>query len=171
MREPIRNVFYGQGLGPNLYLAGSGATDGGQPVVVRALTNPFSPAGEGGEALFTGLTLTVTHTMAATIRVTPYVDDVALTDAIYDLPLTATVERETVTWELGLAVSERDPADPSQVLATLAPRGTRMQVLIEVLAGDPPVPGLVAGDLLFETPTLEYEIVRESRPAETPVAA
>lgn len=171
MSDPLRAMYYGQGLGPNLYLAGSGSTDDGQPVVVRLTTNPFVPVGEGGEAMFTGLVLTVTATMAATLRVTPLVDDVALADAVYLLALAASTSRQTVTWELGLMTALRDVHDASVVLATVAPRGTRIQVLIEVLAGSPAVPGLAAGDLILETPTLEYEVVRESRSAETPVAA
>lgn len=170
MSEPLQQLFYGRGTGPDILLAGDGADDGGQPIAVKAMTNPFIPAGEGGEALFTGLWLTVTHTAAGQIRVTPFVDDVAVTDSVYVLPMTATTNRETLTWELGVAVAIRDAHDASVVLATVAPRGTRLQVLLELLDAEGQ-PARELGDVIFETPSIEYEVVREARAAETPAAA
>lgn len=169
MPEPLQRLFYGQGMGASILLAGDGADDAGQPIVVKALTNPFIPAGEGGEAIFTALWLTVTHTMAGMVRVTPFVDDVEIADSIYELPMAATAERETLTWELGLMVAVKDMLDDSVTLATVAPRGNRLQLLFELLDVDG-VPARGAGDFIFETPTIEYEVVRESRAAETPVA-
>lgn len=169
MSEPLQRLFYGQGMGASILLAGDGADDGGQPIVVRALTNPFIPAGEGGEAIFTGLWLTVTHTVAGIVRVTPFVDDGEVADSIYELPMAATAARETLTWELGLMVAVKDMLDDAVTLATVAPRGSRLQLLFELLdENGAPARGL--GDFILETPTLEYEVVRESRAAETPEA-
>lgn len=168
MPEPLQLLFYGRGAGPDILLAGDGHEDGGEPIQVKVRTNPFIPAGEGGEALFTALWLTVTHTMACLLRVTVFVDAAPLTDSVYHLPLAAAEERIEETFEMGLATAIRDPIDTSVVLATVAPRGNRAALLVEVLdeAGD--ALAIEDGDLIFETPTFEYEVVRESRAAETP---
>lgn len=171
MAPPLEQVFYGQMGGPNLYQANTGYTDGGQPIAVRFLTAPFSPAGEAGEALFRSVTLTVSGTMACTLRVTPSVDGVAVPGAQYLLGVAGAPTWTTQTFEMGLARQVTDPVDPSVVLATLGVRGNALSLLIEVLAGSPAVPGLAAGELLLESPSLVFQKVRGRRAAATPVPA
>jgi hypothetical protein len=167
MTEPLQRVFYGQGGGPNLYLAGDGFEDGGEPIAFRARTNPFFPAGTAGEAIFSAIYLTVTRTAGPlALRVSAYVDGQLLDDCVYEVELPATGETEKVSEaiEVGLFLCICDHLDPSVQLATVAPRGTGFEVLIETLVDGEP--GIADGYFAIDSVEVETEVVRESRAAE-----
>ncbi len=166
--ERLQRLFYGEGLGAGIHLADDGTTDDGVPIQALARTNPFSPAGEMGEALFTCMYLTVKHTEGFDLIVTPYIDDVALTESEYRLSEGFVLGQEDVvkvkTFEMPLVRAIRDPVDASVILGTVAPRGTRFSMLVKSYALISAFePGRPSGELIFESPGIEYEVVREAR--------
>jgi hypothetical protein len=143
-------LFLGQSGGNALLKADDGYQDAGNPIAVRLETAPVSPAGPGGEAIFTALFLTFTNTMAATVSVTPIVDGTELASQTITLP--ARTERTTTRHELGLSIPY---TEGGQELLRTAPRGAWLQVRLSVAAIGP-------GDLIFDGVSVEYEVVRES---------
>ncbi len=166
MNEPLQHVFYGQGMGPNLYLAGSGFQDGGEPVQFRARTNPYRPGGPGGEALFRRLRLAVTQTMAVRLRVTPILDGVPVAESTYEVDFAASAERVQSSRELKLFRGVFDSVDASVMTGTVALRGERLEVLVESLVdsgGGTYEPGIGEGDLMVDDLSVEVEVVRRSQ--------
>lgn len=145
----------GNGVFQTLFVDGTVGVhqDDGVAFQARALSDPVAPAGLHGECIFPAFWLTVTHTMAVTLRVTPYVDGVALETR--DIALTTKATLTTETFELGLTV----PLGGSRS----APRGARFAAKVETLVGG--APSIATGDLRLDQSLLEYEVVRETRQA------
>lgn len=74
-------VFFGRGGSGELLEYGVGMTDQGEPIVAQARTSRLAAAGPGGEALFTGVDLVLTHTLAGTVEVIPVVDGILRPEA------------------------------------------------------------------------------------------
>ena len=163
------SLFVGQGLGNQLMLVDSGITDGGVRFEVSAVCDPITPDGEGGESVFVALWLTVTHTMAVTLRITPYVDGAAkpVTMWILGAPPGASGARIIETREIPINDVLYDSLDASVELARFAPRGRRVWLKVECLVTDPFtstfVPGIGGGDLIFETVEVEFDKVQETQ--------
>ncbi len=150
-------LFFGQGGGNNLYRSDdTAADDAGAGFDMLATTNRVAPAGAGGEAIFTVLWLALTYTMAVTVRVTPYVDGVALDSQ--QIALAAQAERTTKRWKVGLSVPLFDAL--LNEVARFAPRGVWFQAKVESTGG------LATGDLIVEGVEIEHEVVRASQKAE-----
>jgi len=166
-------IFYGQSGGPNIYLADTGARDGGVRFGLIAKSNPLAPGGFGSECVFTGCYVAIRHTMAVTVRLTPFIDGMELTDCRTSIALPAHASPQRQVIEVGWFQNLRDPLDTSVVVARVFPRGAYAQLLIETFTDDGAGglrPGLETGEFVVETAELEYEVVRETRSAE-PVAA
>lgn len=140
-------AFIGQRAAANLLALDRGSSDAGTPIRVRGETAAVAVAGAGGEAIFPTLYLTLTHSMVATLRVTPLLDGVPL--PVILLSVYAAPRRVSTVHELSLMQS-------FEGLLTYAPRGTWIAVRIEV---DP----LTEGDLIVDSVEVEYEIVQESK--------
>jgi len=165
---PIPTLFFGGlDVAANVLQTNDGFQDNAVDYIPSLLTNPIAPAGASGEAIFKNAYVTLTHSMAVDVRITPIVDFVALdgTGGQPDERLTITLAdltatgRETDRYEMGLSVPF--PLTGTERFRN-ALRGAWFQLLIEGING------LAAGDLIFEQIELEYEVVRESVVAETP---
>lgn len=146
-------VFYGQDGGNGLFKSDDGHQDDGQSYSLVAKSEPLAPAGSDGECTFPAAYLTVIHTMAITLRLTPYVDGVAKTAK--DIVLTTKSDRTLEMFEVGFA-ELHSPSGTERGRFHL--RGTWFSLKVESL-------GLATGDLLLEQAVLEYEVVRETKVA------
>ena len=169
---PVPNLFLGRkDTLAEVFEWSTGTTDGsnggaGDTIVPLAKTVRWAPGGVGGEAIFTRMWLALTYDMdAVTLRVTPVLDGVPQdgTGGTPDLRQTLTLAgtpgtRVTERWEFTLYSPYDDGVDPDA--ARVALRGCWFQLLIDATTT------LGTGDLLFEQPEIEYEIVRESVVAE-----
>lgn len=159
----------GHGALARLYRFGEASDDAGTPVAGRFETNRIAPAGIGGEAIFTALVLSVVHTAAVTVRMTPIVDDVvydgvSAPDAVIEVTLPQPLSGAR-TWyrkEFGLS-------QPWVVGGTdrgrFALRGTWLQLRIEledlgVTIND------ALGEAIYEGCDLEWAAVAETADAE-----
>jgi hypothetical protein len=156
-------LFVGQGLGNALCLVDSGITDNEVRYEVIATTDPVTPDGEGGESVFCGLWITVTHTMGCRLRITPYVDGLAKPFTLWLLDFAA--ERRIETREVPINDVLYDSIDPTHELARFFARGRRMSVRVEVevLEGLVYVAGVGGGDLIIESIEVETDKVQESQ--------
>lgn len=155
---PDSIFLLGQGGGNKIFQGGVGYQDDGVAYVSRGRSNRVAPAGVKGEAVFTGVFFSITHTMAVTLKIVPVVDDVALNTLFPDtypveLVLLAKPERTMERFLLALSIPMRDSAGVDRGKAY--PRGCWFQLL--VYDG-----GLAAGDLVYEVDEVEYQIVRQT---------
>jgi hypothetical protein len=150
--EAQYQTMFGQNGGHRVFRVGS-ATDNAVAVNLVGTTERIAPAGSEGEVVLTQATISVLHTMAGTLRVTPIVDEVA--KPARDITLTAKGTRTLESFEIALYETHA----PGGVEQTkVFPRGTWIQFKVETIGG------LAAGDLELTPATVEYEVVRESRP-------
>ena len=160
---PIPTLFYGgiDGDVATVLQTSVGFTDNGVAYVPLLKTNPVAPAGASGEAIFKRLFVTLTHSMATDIRITPIVDFVAFDGTggqpderlTFSLPDLTATGRLTERFEMGLSLPF--PLTGTERFRN-AMRGAWFQVLIEFING------LAAGDMIVEQVELQHEIVRES---------
>ncbi len=164
---PIPVLFYGgRDTEASVLETNNGFQDNLVDYVPLAKTNPIAPAGSSGEAIFTNVYITLTHSMAVDIRVTPIVDFIALDGTggqpderlIFSLP-DLTPNRLTERFEMGLSLPF--PLTGTERFRNSL-RGAFFQLQYEAING------LALGDLIFDQTELEYEVVRESVVAETP---
>jgi hypothetical protein len=145
-------IFFGRRDDEALLQAASGFTDAGESYTLLARSNRLAPAGAGGECIFTLYYLTVRHTGALTLRVTPIVDDVrypSVTVTFDDAGPAPLLEVR----EIGFSHAySRGGVERGR----FALRGTWVQVEIES-------EGAIGSDVVVELGDLEYEIVRESK--------
>lgn len=164
---PIPILFFGgRDTEAGVLQTDIGFEDSAVPYTPLAKSSAVAPAGASGECIFKNIYITITHSMAVDIRLTPIVDFVALdgTGGQPDERLTfslpdLTPNRLTERFEMGLSLPF-PLTGPEEIRNAL--RGAWFQLLAEAL-----VP-LAAGDLIFDQTELEFEIVRESVVAETP---
>lgn len=149
------------------YLASSNATtDGGEPFRFQYFTNPWQPSAQGGENVFAWAIVTISWSLAATIRVQPIVD--GLTD---DVVLENGDLVEVIRPVFNLAQQNAALQRVSQVfmvplvrritragveVSRFYLRGERIQFLVESTGA------LGTGELLLEGIELEFEPVRKA---------
>jgi hypothetical protein len=161
MAEPI--LALAQGGGAGVFRYGSTREDGGASYEMLALSQPVAPAGEAQEAVFCALTLVVTHTAAAVLRVTPVVDGQphdgtgGTSDERFTINLEAASTRTTeLPFEMGLSV----PLMLGGVeVGRLGMIGTWFQVKVETVGGV----GASGTDLIVDLVALEWEPVQNQR--------
>lgn len=165
---PIPTLFFGgRDTVANVLQTNTGFVDNAVAYVPQLRTNPVAPAGTSGECIFVTAYVTLTHSMATDIRITPIVDFVPLDGTggqpderlIFSLPDLTATGRLTERFEMGLSLPF--PLTGTERFRN-ALRGAWFQLLFEAING------LAAGDLIFEQVELEYEVVRESVVAEAP---
>jgi hypothetical protein len=150
--QPSYEVVYGRSGGSKVMHL-SGADDDGVAYQASAKTDPVAPGGSDGEAIFYAVTLSVIHTMAATLVITPYVDGVALETKTWALTAKGTATLESREFNLS------QPYVPSGSEQSRNPkRGTWFSLKVETTA-------LAAGDLSFEESVVEHEITRDRKVA------
>lgn len=148
-------LFFGEANGKRLFKADTGHQDVDLAIKLTAESDPMSPAGPGGESIFTALTCIFLHTMAATVIVTPILDGTDLEPQNIVLSSKATRTRET--FELGLSIPITHAATER---GRCAPRGTWFSCRLEVTA-------IATGDLICEGVAVEQEVVQEGITTQT----
>jgi hypothetical protein len=157
-------LFLTEAGGGRLLEADQGFEDDGVPVLARLETVPAGP-GVGGEAIFTGLFLTVTGDAAGTVSVTPIISGQRPDGTPFDDELetqvivcAAAAVRSSIPYHFGLTL-------PLIVggaeVGRFAPRGTWFRTRV-VLQQE------TAGDLIAEALGVEMEVVREAIPTSPP---
>lgn len=145
MSNDIR-LFIGQAGGPNLYQLDSSFLDGAVRYGVLAQSTPVAPAGQSADTILYGAYLSVTLSMGVTLRITPVVDGVVLTQAARVVRLDSSTEERLERIEVGFAVPYTDENDPTFVLFNYAPRGIYVGIQVETLV-NAPVNMALNGDL------------------------
>jgi hypothetical protein len=163
---PIPALFAGEWSEPVLLRIGSGYDDDGEPYELYGQSDPVAPAGEGGEAMFTLLYVTTRrYDSPVSFWFTPFVDGEALETQRLDLPASTTDQGESETHEIGLTIPYTELGVEQ---LRYAARGTWFQLLVETRYGSE---GGTPAEQIIESCTVEFEIVRESRPtADTTVS-
>ncbi len=165
---PIPTLFFGgRDAVAGVLKTNDGFKDNTVDYAVLAKTNPVAPVGAAGECIFKNVYITLTHSMAVTVRFVPIVDFVVLdgTGGQPDerlsiiLPDLTGPGRLTERFEMGLSLPF--PLTGAERIRN-ALRGAWFQLQAETVGS------LAAGDLIFEQIELDYEVVRESLVAETP---
>jgi hypothetical protein len=160
-------LAYVPGVAPPRYFESAEvAQDGGVLFGFRYVTAPWQPAGQGGENVFAWLYLTISWSMAATIRVTPYTDGtgapVALPDGsvlenvstLFSLPQEGgTLQRRTQVFPIPLV---RKQVRGGEEVARWNLRGQRLQF---ALSSTGP---LGVGECMLEGAQVDYRPVRKS---------
>lgn len=163
---PIPTLFYGgRDTEASVMETNVGFQDNGADYIPLAKSNAVAPAGASGECEFRNVYITITHSMAVDIRLTPIIDFVPLDGTggqpderlVFSLP--ALGARLTERFEMGLSIPF--PLVGPERFRN-APRGAWFQLQSEALAP------LAAGDLIFEQVELQFEVLRESLAAEAP---
>jgi hypothetical protein len=135
------------------------ALDFDTAVKPRLQTAAAAPYGPAGEATFHAVHLTVTHTMACTLRLTALVDG-APQGEVRDVTLASKATRTTEVFEVAL-YQKYVPSATDE--GRYALRGSFFAVKIEVLVSGSP--GIATGDLLIEQVAVEHEQATETRVA------
>lgn len=163
---PIPTLFYGgRDTEASVIETNQGFQDNSADYIPLAKSNAIAPAGASGECEFRNVYITITHSMAVDIRLTPIIDFVpqdgtgGTSDERLTFSLPALGARLTERFEMGLSIPFPIPG-PTRFRN--APRGAWFQLLAEAEAP------LAAGDLIFEQVELQFEVVRESLVAEAP---
>lgn len=159
IQQPELVVCRGNGV-PAMLVVGSGFTDDGVAYEMVARSDPFAPAGQGGEAIFTALWITTTtYDQPVTLLVTPYIDGVALAQQRIDIPGRANPTNVQQVWELALSV----PYIQGGVeRLRVAPRGCVIEVEVATNIGG----GMgTSARQAVDGIEVETEVVRESRAA------
>lgn len=154
----LSRLFFGERGGNGVNRVGEGSSDDGTAYDVVVETGDFAPGGEGGEAIYTAFYITVTHTMAVTLRVIPVLDGVEQTAQQKDVALSSETSRTTKVIEVGLSIPVPDGAGGEA--GRCAMRGTRIKCRLETTGG------IAAGDLIVDKVEVEHEVVLESVEAE-----
>jgi len=136
MSNDIR-LFIGQSGGPNLYQLDSTFLDGEARYGVKAQSTPVAPAGQSADTILYGAYLSVTLSMGITLKITPVVDGVVLTQAARTVRLDSSTEERLERVEVGFAVPFVDENDPTFVLFYYAPRGIYVGIQVETQLNSP----------------------------------
>jgi hypothetical protein len=146
-------VFAGAADGGGIYrLDDSAHLDGVTPIELRVETGTVAPGGISADHAFDWIRLGVTHTAAATLKVTPLVDGDPVPGAAFAISLEAQSKRTSVAFERAIRASVEGG------LRTYAPRGTWIAVLIEGMR-------LGAGDLILDSVDVDYEVLTPTLPS------
>lgn len=156
MQLPV--LVLGRSDAPVLLKHGDGYLDDDQVYDLLGRTDPYLPAGLGGEAAFFTVYLTTTHFQAVTVlRLTVRIDGVAVktTDVVLNTAPGADGEQR---------VHEIDLSQPHMVAGVerlrYAPRGTWLDVTVETVRGQ----GLGASARqIVDGIECEFEVVQEGK--------
>ena len=155
MQIPV--LVVGRADVPAILRHGVGYTDDGEVYDLVGRTDPFMPAGLGGEAAFYTIYVTTTHFAAATqLRVTPRIDGIPLASTAIVLNTAPTDDGEQRTHEVGLS---KPFVDGGLEKLRNAPRGSWIDVTIETTrsaAG-------VAARTVVDGIEVEFETVQEGK--------
>lgn len=134
-------------------------TDDNVPYEMVARSDPFAPAGQGGEAIFTTLWITTTtFETDVALFITPIIDFVPIDTQRIDIPGAPNPDDAQQVHELVLSVPY--PPPPAAEFMRVAPRGCVIEVKVETRIGD----GFgVSGRQIVDGIEVETEIVREGR--------
>lgn len=159
-------------LGPQYLKTGPVTSDGGVPFTFSYESNPWQPPGEdghvqGGEHAFSWVFLTLSWSMSATVRVTPFVDGdqtaVVLPDGstIAIVPTTCVLPQQggnlnRVSQIFAMPIVRRKVTAAGVEVARWFLRGERLQLLIESTGA------LGVGELMVEGVEVESEPVRKA---------
>lgn len=159
-------VFVAGDSGPAYFENSDVTSDGTEPFGFRFQTNPWQPQAQGGESIFYWAYVSVSWSMAATLRVTPTVDGkpiiqtladgtaVAVIRPTFDLAQQGgTLQRKTTIFPVPLA---QQYVKNGRVFTRTALRGERLQLLIESTSP------LGVGELLVNGIQVDYEAVRKA---------
>lgn len=158
MQIPV--IVVGRSSLPAVLKHGVGYTDDDAVYDLVGRTDPFLPAGLGGEAAFYTIYLTTTHFAAsATLRITPRIDGVPLASTLLVLNTAPGSDGEQRVTEIG--ISQPYIKGGLEMLRN-APRGCWMDVTIETQRGV----GLGTPDrLIVDGIEVEFEVVQEGKQA------
>lgn len=156
MQTPI--LVVGRSTIPAILKHGSSYLDDDAPYDMLGRSDPFMPAGLGGEVAFFTIYVTTTHYQAVTVlRVTPRVDGVPLDATTIVLNTAPTADGEQRVHEIGLSKAY---AIAGVEKLRYAPRGSWMDVTIETLrtAGSG-----VGARQIVDGIECEFEVVQEGK--------
>lgn len=158
MQIPV--LVVGHAAIPAVLKHGDTYRDDGELYDLVGRSDPFMPAGLGGEVAFYTIYVTTTHFEAATtLRVTPRIDGVPLASTTIVLNTAPTDEGEQRVHEIGL--SKPYVVGGLEMLRN-APRGSWIDVTVEsqLVAGFG-----VAARWIVDGIEVEFETVQEGKPA------
>lgn len=152
--------------GPQYFKTDNVTADGGVPFGFKYRTLPWQPADQTEESVFYWANISISWSMSAVIRLTPFVDDISepivLDDGstLSNVPVVFTLDQQGGTMQRRVAVFPV-PLLRRQVAAGVelnrwALRGQRLQFLIESTGA------LGVGELLLEGDAIKYENVRKA---------
>ena len=164
--EGDRRLLASGTAGPPYFATAAVTMDGGEPFAFAYTTDPWQPDAQAGECLFQWVYLTLSWSMAATVRVTALVDGASETITLSDgstlVPISPTFQ---------LAQQGGDYQRISQVFAIplvrahvrngvevtrVYERGQRVALTIESTGP------LGVGELMLEGIEMEFEVIRKS---------
>lgn len=155
-------LVVGRGSGtPAMLKVGVGYIDDDVNYELLGRSEPWAPAGVGGEAIFTMLYVTTRHyDLNVSLFITTFIDGVALAEVKrIDLVGVALSKGEQRVTEVGLSVAH-SPAGVE--LLRYSPRGTWISVQVETRIG---TGAGTASRQIVDGIECEYEVVRETKEA------
>lgn len=156
MQIPV--LVVGRSTAPALLRHGVGYSDDGEVYDLLGRSDPFLPAGLGGEAAFYTVYVTTTHFEVATVlRVTPRIDGVPLAATAIVLNTAPGPDGEQRVHEISLS---KPYVDGGLEKLRYAPRGSWIDVTVETQRSV----GLgVAGRVIVDGIEVEFEAVQEGK--------
>lgn len=166
---PVVGLLWGEGRGADFarfWLAAPVASDDGVAWAIRPESNDVTPAGLGGEAVFSACYLTVRAAAGAVLRLTPIVNDVDQQVQTLDWGTVTIVQpRLTIPQQLGspapmltqtfaVPLVQRVEVSGSQFVSYL--RGERLRIRLDSIGA------IGSGALRVEQCEVEYELIRRS---------
>lgn len=135
-------IIVGRSSATKIFQWGSGYLDETTKYNLLAKSDPDAPAGAGGECAFHAVYVFVLHEVAVPIRVTPYVDGVALTSKTVALAAPIGRQRRIIK----APIIKRFPSSVAgyATSSSFAARGAWIQVLVETAWGVSDSPGYVS---------------------------
>ncbi len=160
-----RVVDYGL-TGPQYFQTDNVTTDGGEPFEFSNETNPWQPAAQGGECVFEWAYVTLSWSMAATVRLSAYADNdrdpTTLPDGstLENVRSTFVLDQQSgnlnrVSAVFPVPLVRRIVTDGEEVSRWYL-RGERLTITIESTGP------LGVGELLLEGIQCDYEVVRKA---------
>ena len=138
-------LLLGSARNGRILLVGETHQDAGQPVDIRATTNPLAPAGANRDCSFDRVYVTITRSAQVHLRCTPIIDFEHITGGMFDIELPRPpLRRSTVTERVLRRLSPFGP-----YLEGL--RGRWFQLEIESVGG------IFEGELILDQVDLEWE--------------
>lgn len=164
--EGDRRLIASGAVGPRYYATAAVTTDGDEAFAFLFETNDWQPDAQGGESLFSWAYITLSWSMAATVRITPVIDGSSASVTLPDGAIMQTItpifqleqqsgsyQRVSQVFAVPLArAMVRDGVEVTRVYQ----RGQRLRLTIESTGP------LGVGELMLEGIEVEVEPVRKS---------